>query len=118
VAPYSAFKWTKDPKTLKTFIAIAGGAPRGFCGDCGSWIYFRSEGADRITVTYGSIDPLYLWGEGADGVEVPKGGFGKALASGLGGHWYTDNAIPEVTDNIPLLNKGGDRFRGDNDEEE
>jgi hypothetical protein len=51
------------------------------------------------------VDPLYLFGEGADGVEVPKEGFGLALANCHGEHFWAENEIPGVTDEMELLGK-------------
>ena len=67
-----------------------------------------------MSIAIGTIDPLYLWGEGADGVEVPVGGYGRVLASGNGLHFYCQNTIPGVTDRDSLINiaghVGGTRF--------
>lgn len=59
------------------------------------------------------MDPLYLLGEGANGVDedaygqvVPEGGYGKALASGYGKHEWCINEIVGVTDGIPCLGVG------------
>lgn len=105
VAPRSAFKWLKDPATLKDYSASPGRF-RGFCSECGSQIYWHREDKDRISFTVGTVDSLYLIGEGADGVEVPKDGYGRALASGLGQHEWVGNAIKGVTDDMPLLCRG------------
>jgi hypothetical protein len=51
------------------------------------------------------VDPLYLIGEGADGVEVPKEGFGLALANCRGEHFWVGNEIKGVTDEMELLGK-------------
>lgn len=77
-------------------------------------MYFRQDGKDRINLTVGTIDPLYLFGEGADGVQVPTGGYGRALASGMGGHEFSANEIPGVTDDMPLMLRGK-RIEGKSD---
>jgi len=56
-----------------------------------------------VSFSIGTIDPLYLFGEGADGVEVPKEGFGLALANGLEGSIWKENEIKGVTDRMELL---------------
>lgn len=56
--------------------------------------------------TVGTVDPLYLFGEGADGVEVPKEGFGVALANGGGEQCYDQNEIKGVTDKMEICGKG------------
>jgi len=57
------------------------------------------------------VDPLYLFGEGRDASnsdeKIPKGGFGKALASGGGGHEWVANEIPGVTDRLDLVGADG-----------
>ena len=105
VAPASGFRWLKDPTTLKNYQASPA-ADRGFCGECGSWLYWRPRGHDRLSIGVGTVDPLYLAGDGADGVEVPEGGFGRALASGCGQAEWTRCEIKGVTDDMPLLHRG------------
>lgn len=100
-----AFRWTKEPATLKDYSASPG-ALRGFCSVCGSQVYWRRKGLDRISFAVGTVDALYMFGEGADGVEVPMEGFGKALASGLGQCEWAGNEIKGVTDDMPLLFRG------------
>ncbi|KAK4125984.1 hypothetical protein N657DRAFT_568464 [Parathielavia appendiculata] len=100
------FKFTSPTTTLKTFRASPE-AERVFCGECGSWIYWKHSDKDYLCFTIGTVDPLYLFGEGADGVEVPKGGFGLALASGAGEHVWVGNEIKGVTDTIELLGRNG-----------
>ena len=103
--PSAHFRWLADPKTLKKYHASAE-AERGFCAECGSMIYWRKLERDKLSIAVGTVDPLYLFGEGADGVEVPREGFGRALASGLGQADFTGNEISGVTDDMPLLNRG------------
>ena len=52
----------------------------------------------------GSIDPLYLLGEGA---EDGSKGFGLALAGGGGYHAWCGNEIPGITDGIGILGCDG-----------
>jgi len=60
-----------------------------------------------VTVMVGTVDALYLFGEGSDQVEgVPKEGYGRALASGMGASEWCGNEIKGVTDEIPLLFRG------------
>jgi len=61
---------------------------------------------DYLCFTVGTTDPLYLFGEGADGIEVPNEGFGLALANGGGYHVWCRNEIKGVTDESELLGKG------------
>jgi hypothetical protein len=41
---------------------------RGFCGTCGSVLFWHSRG-EAISIATGSLDPLYLIGEGADSTD-------------------------------------------------
>ncbi len=80
-----------------------------------------SSDNDYICFTIGTVDPLFLFGEGADGVKtgggandqpVPENGYGQALASGEGNHWFTVNEIKGVTDDIPVAGYGkGTKWR-------
>lgn len=118
----SSYRFTSDTSTLKNFEATPT-AQRGFCTACGSLMYWRSKdpNSDSLSFTVGTVDPLYLHGEGADGVEtggnespVPKEGYGLALASGEGSHWWCANEIKGVTDNIPFAGFGrGKKWAGD-----
>ncbi|KAK4032544.1 Mss4-like protein, partial [Parachaetomium inaequale] len=98
------FKFTSPTATLKLYRASAT-AERVICGECGSWIYWKPDSDDYVCFTVGTVDPLYLFGEGADGVEVPKEGFGLALANGGGEHCWVGNEIKGVTDQMELLGK-------------
>lgn len=110
--PASCFSWLSEPTTLKDYQASPG-ANRGFCAECGSLVYWKRISKDRISLAVGTVDALYMFGEGADGIEVPEGGFGKALVSGLGLCEFTGNEIKGVTDDMPLLNRGT-RSAGEN----
>ncbi|KAK4159976.1 Mss4-like protein [Cladorrhinum sp. PSN259] len=114
--PHSALTWTTSTNSLKNYYCTEGNA-RGFCGGCGTFLYWRRESGPRISIAVGTVDPLYLFGEGweSSGGEVPKGGFGRALANACGGHEWVRNEIPGVTDNLVLVGVGG---RGTRVEEE
>ncbi|KAI0811646.1 Mss4-like protein [Xylaria sp. FL0064] len=114
--PNPAFRWTSPniDACLRRYQTTPAGE-RGSCANCGSFLYWRrvkpEAEAKSIEVAVGSIDPLFLFGEGADGVEVPKGGFGVALASGAGTHIWVANEIPGVTskDKMAYLHERGER---------
>ncbi|KAH8165065.1 hypothetical protein CIB48_g3207 [Xylaria polymorpha] len=117
--PLSALRWTSpDTATLGRYNATPA-AERGFCTKCGSFLYWHriKPEAGRIGITVGTVDPLFLFGEGADGVEVPRGGFGVALANGAGGHEWCQNEIPGVTDkdNMGFLHGRGKRWPRDDE---
>lgn len=100
----SGFRWTTDTSTLKEFRASSR-ATRPFCSECGSVMYYKPDGEDYLCVAVGTVDALYLIGEGADGVEIPKEGFGRALVNGLGTNLWCKSEIKGVTDDMPLLNR-------------
>ncbi|TPX17738.1 uncharacterized protein E0L32_002839 [Thyridium curvatum] len=112
----STFRFVGDrtDDLLRHYKASATGK-RGFCAGCGSQIYWTQEGrsgGDYYSINLGTVDPLYLWGEGAgEGNDVPEGGYSKALAAGGKNEWC-GNEIKGVTDDMPWLLKGK-RFRGD-----
>ncbi|KAI8623323.1 Mss4-like protein [Xylariaceae sp. FL1651] len=117
VSQSSAFRWTGASTDTLGHYRATPDAERGFCTRCGSFMYWKriKPGADNLSVAVGTIDPLFLFGEGADGVEVPKGGFGMALANGAGGHEWCDNEIPGITDKMGCLSERGRRWPKDFD---
>ncbi|KAI3331437.1 hypothetical protein HD806DRAFT_160400 [Xylariaceae sp. AK1471] len=119
----TAFRWTSpNTETLGHYSATPA-AERGFCIKCGSFLYWRrvnsSPDADDnggfVSITVGTVDPLFLFGEGADGVEVPSGGFGIALANATRGHQWCVNEIPGVTDKMGDLHERGRRWPKDSE---
>lgn len=101
--------WTTPLDTLKKYYCTEGNA-RGFCRECGTFMFWRHESGPNISIAIGTVDPLYLFGEGweASNGEVPKGGYGRAIAScSYGDHEWVKNEIPGVTDNLELLGVGG-----------
>ncbi|KAI0124968.1 Mss4-like protein [Xylariales sp. AK1849] len=114
IRPSSAFQFTSPTATLKHYSATSA-AQRGFCGECGSFLYWKpTAGDDRISIAVGTVDALYLFGEGADGQDVPEGGFGLALVNGGGDHEWCSNEIKGVTDELSILGlQRGKRWQGD-----
>lgn len=104
IKPASCFQWTTDTSTLKVYRASSS-AGRPFCGECGSVIAFNPDNQDYMCIAVGTVDALYLFGEGADGADVPKEGFGRALVNGLGPNLWCKNEIKGVTDDMSLLNR-------------
>ena len=95
---------------------------RGFCSECGTFFYWRRETGPNVSIAIGTVDPLYLFGEGAEaarskGEEVPSGGFGRALANCCGGHEWVRNEVPGVTDELEMLGVGP-RGRGERIQED
>jgi hypothetical protein len=62
-APADALRITKDAG-LRWYRASAA-ARRGFCGDCGSFLFWQPEGGDRISFAAGAL-------EGATGLQVAE----------------------------------------------
>ncbi|KAI1747509.1 Mss4-like protein [Xylaria castorea] len=118
MVPLSALRWTSpSTDTLGRYHATPE-AERGFCTRCGSFLYWRRVEPETertsISIAVGTVDPLFLLGEGADGTtEVPKGGFGVALANGAGRHLWCENEIPGVTDKMEYLHGGRRWPKGD-----
>ncbi|KAL2187955.1 hypothetical protein L209DRAFT_805164 [Thermothelomyces heterothallicus CBS 203.75] len=83
---YASVRWTTPLDTLKRFHCTEGKG-RGFCGECGTSLFWRNESGPNISIAIGTTDLLYRFGEGRDSSngEVPKGGFGRALATIDGG---------------------------------
>ncbi|KAI0505479.1 Mss4-like protein [Xylaria bambusicola] len=110
---HSAFRWTSADANSLSRYQTTPTAERGICTTCGSFLYWRrvSPGPTEMYIAVGCIDPLFLFGEGADGTTVPKEGFGRALASGAGCHVWCDNEIPGVTskDRMEYLHGRGQR---------
>lgn len=85
---------------------------RGFCGDCGSFLFWHPGGQD-ISIATGSLDPLYLFGEGVEGKsEIPPDGYAKEIFSGHFNVEFCESEIKGVTDGMPILHKGK-RCQGD-----
>lgn len=91
-------------ETLKDFQCTPGNS-RGFCTNCGTFFYWKCDDGQDVSLAAGTVDPLYLFGEGADGDVVPKHGFGNVLIQGSAHEW-TANEIPGVTDRMELLFRG------------
>ncbi|KAH8898640.1 glutathione-dependent formaldehyde-activating GFA [Thozetella sp. PMI_491] len=113
--PKSCVTWTETGNTRKNYYCTEG-CQRGFCTNCGTFLYFCRDAGVRYGLAIGTVDALYLFGEGWEKTkgEVPEHGFGLALASSYGGHCYTRNEIKGVTDNLALCGIGrGERLETD-----
>jgi hypothetical protein len=49
-----AFKLMRSD-TLKWYVAVPG-YRRGFCGECGSSLFFEQQGGERVSIAAGSLD--------------------------------------------------------------
>lgn len=95
---------------------------RGFCGNCGSPLIWRSEDkTDTLDLYLGTIDEQWLVGEKVEGSEKRTkhgvtvervGSLGKELCTPSEFQFYCENAIPGITDLVP----GGRKFLVENDD--
>lgn len=100
--PLKHFTYTTAASTLKNFNATEG-IQRGFCTDCGSFLYWRDESREDIDISVGCVDPEYLVGESGK-----HAGFGLALANCSGSNVFCENEIKGVTD--AWIGKRGNRW--------
>ncbi|KPM45064.1 hypothetical protein AK830_g1477 [Neonectria ditissima] len=96
--PLSAVAYTSPQTTLKTYPATPGCA-RGFCSECGSFLFWRREDSDGTSMTVGTLDKdvLRRWG---------------AVVAEAGTHLWCEDEIPGVTDHLRGL-----RWKRDNEGE-
>ncbi|KAF4997684.1 hypothetical protein FGRMN_3716 [Fusarium graminum] len=80
--------------TLSRYNATPG-ATRGFCSNCGSWLFWRQEKSDSISLSVGTVDKdaLKRWGKQLAYSEV---------------HLWSEDTIEEITDHLP-----GEKWRHD-----
>ncbi|KAF4450476.1 hypothetical protein F53441_6475 [Fusarium austroafricanum] len=99
--PVSAIEWQGDSeKNIKRYSKTEG-IKRGFCGNCGSFLFWHPDGQD-ISMALGSLDALYLFGEGAEDTksEVPSEGYAKEI---LSGHFNVEFCESEIK-GVPCKN--------------
>ncbi|KAI1392304.1 glutathione-dependent formaldehyde-activating GFA [Hypoxylon trugodes] len=92
-APLSGFTFLTSTTTLKNFYATPG-FQRGFCTDCGSFLYWRDESRQDIALAVGGVDPEFL------------SKFGFALANASGNNVWCENEIKGVTDGLVGKQRG------------
>ncbi|KAK7403832.1 hypothetical protein QQX98_010378 [Neonectria punicea] len=95
--PLSAVAYSSQT-TLKTFHATPECA-RGFCSECGSFLFWRQEASDRISMAVGTFDKEVLrrWGN---------------VVAEANTHLWCEDEIPGVTDHLRGL-----RWKQDNEGE-
>ncbi|KAI7763901.1 hypothetical protein LZL87_006283 [Fusarium oxysporum] len=111
--PVSALEWQGDSEEKIKRYCKSKNIARGFCGDCGSFLFWHPGGKD-ISIATGSLDAMYLFGEGVQETKggVPQDGFAKDIFSGHFNVEFCENEIKGVTDDMPILHKGK-RCQGD-----
>ncbi|RKK12512.1 hypothetical protein BFJ66_g2059 [Fusarium oxysporum f. sp. cepae] len=111
--PVSAIEWQGDSVDKIKRYRKSKNIARGFCGDCGSFLFWHPDGKD-ISVATGSLDAMYLFGEGVEDTKggVPQEGFAKEIFSGHFNVEFCESEIKGVTDDMPILHKGK-RCQGD-----
>ncbi|KAF5024406.1 hypothetical protein F66182_3492 [Fusarium sp. NRRL 66182] len=111
--PVSAIEWQgRSEESIKKYRA-SGKIARGFCQNCGSFLFWHPDG-EAISIATGSLDPLYLIGEGAHDTngQVPEEGLAKEIFSGHFNVEFCGSEIKGVTDDMPVLHRGK-RSQGD-----
>ncbi|KAI1501883.1 glutathione-dependent formaldehyde-activating GFA [Biscogniauxia marginata] len=93
--PLSCLTYLTPVDSLKNFVATPG-FQRGFCTNCGSFLYWRDELRDDIALAVGCVDPEVLVGEG----------YGFALANMKGHNVWCENEIKGITDEMIGNNSG------------
>ncbi|KAI1842639.1 hypothetical protein JX265_000317 [Neoarthrinium moseri] len=99
----TAVTYLTPTTTLKNFNASPG-IQRGFCVECGSFVYWRDESQEEVYMTIGCIDPEYLMGE-----EGKTEGFGFALVNGSGDNVFCENELKGVREG--WVGKTGKRWQ-------
>lgn len=87
------FTYLAPTTTLKNFNATPG-IQRGFCTNCGSYLYWRDESRDDLELAVGTVDAELL------------SEFGFALANASGNNVWCQNEIKGVTDGIVGKERG------------
>jgi hypothetical protein len=79
-------RWAESPKSDR-------GARRGFCGECGSSLFWAPAGSDRINIAVGTLD--------------------RPTGLRIGGHWYAHHSgdYDELPDDAPVLTSAEDAGR-------
>ncbi|GKU11782.1 glutathione-dependent formaldehyde-activating gfa [Fusarium langsethiae] len=111
--PVAAIQWQGDSESRIKRFNKTETIDRGFCDTCGSILFWHPRGKD-ISIATGSLDPIYLFGEGAEGTDVrmPSEGFAGQIFSGWFNVEFCGSEIKSITDNMPVLQKGK-RCQGD-----
>src|ERR1700730_16538190 len=68
--------------TLKWYVAVPG-YRRGFCGECGSCLFFEEVGGERVSISAGSLDE-------SQGLKIVA----HIFASEAGDYYTIDNSVP------------------------
>ncbi|KAM0356008.1 hypothetical protein ACHAPU_000401 [Fusarium lateritium] len=95
--PASSVAFTSQT-TLSRYHATPRAA-RGFCSNCGSWLFWRREDSDSISMAVGTVDKdaLEKWGKQLAYSEV---------------HLWSEDAVEGITDHLP-----GEKWRHNNEGE-
>lgn len=106
VVPQRSLRYVTATDTLRDYEATPG-IRRGFCADCGSWLYWRRDNtsAPTVALAIGTVDPQFLLGgrRAGAGADPDAPDYGYALANSRGGNRFRDeNEICRVTDGLRL----------------
>ncbi|CAG7559757.1 unnamed protein product [Fusarium equiseti] len=111
--PVSAVEWQGDSENRIKRYKKTETISRGFCDTCGSFLFWHPDGND-ISIATGSLDPVYLLGEGAERTagRVPAEGYASQIFGGWFNVEFCGSEIKGITDDMPILHKGN-RCQGD-----
>ncbi|KAF5704976.1 glutathione-dependent formaldehyde-activating gfa [Fusarium globosum] len=111
--PISAIEWQSDSEHKIKRYRKSKSIARGFCGDCDSLLFWHPHGKD-ISIATGSLDALYLFGQGVEDKkrDVPLNWFAREIFSGHFNLEFCESEIKGVTGDMPILHNGK-RFQGD-----
>jgi hypothetical protein len=99
-APRDALTWTRgEPKRFFSSEHVA----RGFCGDCGTPLFYDAVAGDRVNLTIGSLDePLRFPPKGQVGIEARLGWFEQLTE--VPDYGATETNMPELAEAIKASN--------------
>ncbi|EKJ75130.1 hypothetical protein FPSE_04688 [Fusarium pseudograminearum CS3096] len=111
--PVATIQWQGDSESRIKRYNKTESIDRGFCDTCGSFLFWHPRGK-AISIATGSLDPIYLFGEGAEstGDHIPKEGVAGQIFSGWFNVEFCESEIKGITDDMPVLHKGK-RHQGD-----
>lgn len=84
--PKTSFSYTTPSESLRRYYASEGHS-RGFCCECGTFLYWRDDKGDKINVCVGTFDRDVLKKYGRVLTEAQR-------------HLFCEDEVPGVTDHL------------------